>query len=310
MMQAYTSDRYEVPLPAKHRFPLRKYRWLREALVEQGHLSIDQIHDAAPASLEDLHLVHDPDYVRQLADGMLSRHDERRLGFPWSEALVQRARASVSATIRAARSSLEDGLSGNLAGGTHHAHVDWGSGYCLFNDVAIAIRVLQRDGLIHRALVIDLDVHQGDGTAAIFADDPSVYTFSIHGATNFPFRKAPSDLDVPLPEGTDDDSYLDALFTHLPRALAEVDPEIVFYLAGADVLSADHLGTFELTPAGVQTRDQTVLSACLGRGLPSTIVMGGGYGEPLSETIKAQCGTYQAAVEAYASLVTSGESAR
>jgi len=309
MRRAFTSDRYEVPLPAHHRFPMRKYRWLREVLVERGILRAAQIHDAAPASSDDLRLVHDPDYLRQLMDGTLSRHAERRLGFPWSDALVQRARASVGATIRAAQVTLEDGLSGSLAGGTHHAHVDWGSGYCLFNDVAVAIRVLQRDGLIQRALVIDLDVHQGDGTAAIFQNDPDVYTFSIHGATNFPFRKAASDLDVALPEGTDDDSYLSALGNHMPQAFADADPEIVFYLAGADVLAADRLGSFELTQTGVQRRDEMVLGLCLGRELPTTIVMGGGYGEPLSKTIDAQCGTYRTAVETFASLTPSGESA-
>lgn len=296
MRRAFTSDRHVVPLPEDHRFPMRKYRWLREALVDRGILRADQIHDAAPVSLEDLRLVHDRDYVRRLMDGTLGRRAERRLGFPWSEALVQRARASVGATIHAARATLEDGLSGNLAGGTHHAHPDWGSGYCLFNDVAVAIRVLQRDGLVERALVVDLDVHQGDGTAGIFANDPSVYTFSMHGATNFPFRKAASDLDVPLPEGTGNEAYLQALEDHLPEALDRAAPDVVVYLAGADVLADDRLGTFGLTLAGVRGRDEHVLDACLQRGLPTMIVMGGGYGEPLSETIEAQCGTYRMAV--------------
>ena len=309
MRWVFASDRCEVPLPAKHRFPMRKYRWLREALVEQKILRADQIVDAAPVSRDALHLVHEPDYVRHLTDGTLGRQAERRLGFPWSEALVERARASVGATINAAQSALEDGLSGNLAGGTHHAHVDWGSGYCLFNDVAVAVRVLQHDGRIDRALVIDLDVHQGDGTAAIFAHDPSVTTFSIHGEINFPFRKATSDLDVALPEATDDEAYLDALRTHLPQAFADSEPEIVFYVAGADVLRADRLGSFDLTPTGVRGRDEIVLSACLERGLPTTIVMGGGYGEPLSETIEAQCGTYRTAVEAYTCPVTRQRSA-
>ncbi|MFB6286247.1 MAG: histone deacetylase, partial [Candidatus Bipolaricaulia bacterium] len=291
MRRAFTSDRHEVPLPDGHRFPMRKYRRLRDALVERGILRAHQIRDAAPASWADLHLVHDREYVRRLRQGTLGRRAERRLGFPWSEALVQRARASVGATLNAARAALDDGLSGNLAGGTHHAHVDWGSGYCLFNDVAIALRVLQRDRRVERALVVDLDVHQGDGTAAIFAGDPSVHTFSMHGATNFPFRKAASDLDVPLPEGIDDAAFLEALQRHLPQAFEAADPEFVVYLAGADVLASDRLGTFDLTLAGIRRRDEYVLRACLQRGLPTTLVMGGGYGEPLSETIEAQCRT-------------------
>jgi len=306
MRRAFTSDRHEVSLPDGHRFPMRKYRWLRDALVERGLLQANQIHDAAPASLADLYLVHDMEYVRRLRQGTLGRRAERRLGFPWSEALVQRARASVGATLNAARAALDDGLSGNLAGGTHHAHVDWGSGYCLFNDVAIALRVLQRDRLVKRALVVDLDVHQGDGTAAIFGDDPSVTTFSMHGATNFPFRKAASDFDVPLPEGTADASYLDALCTHLPQAFEAADPEFVVYLAGADVLASDRLGTFDLTLAGVRRRDEHVLNACLQSRLPTTIVMGGGYGEPLSETIEAQFGTYRVATQHHASLMARG----
>ncbi len=305
MRRAFTSDRHDVPLPEKHRFPMRKYRRLRTALVERGILSADRIHDAAPVSLDDLRLVHDPNYVQRLLDGTLGRQAERRLGFPWSEALVQRARASVGATIHAARAALEDGLSGNLAGGTHHAHADWGSGYCLFNDVAVAIRVLQHEGLIDRALVIDLDVHQGDGTAAVFAGDPSVTTFSMHGATNFPFRKATSDFDVPLPEGTGDEAYLHALAKRLPEAFTAANPDAVVYVAGADVLANDRLGTFNVSLGGVRRRDAHVLDACLQRGLPTTIVMGGGYGEPLSETIEAQCGTYRSAVRRYRSLIGS-----
>ena len=296
MRRAFTSDRHDVPLPDDHRFPMRKYRRLRAALVERGILRDEQIRDAAPAPLDDLWLVHDRDYVRRLMAGTLGRRAERRLGFPWSEALVRRARASVAATVHAARCALEDGLSGNLAGGTHHAHVDWGSGYCLFNDVAVAIRVLQRDGLAERALVVDLDVHQGDGTAAIFADDPSVTTFSMHGATNFPFRKARSDLDVALPESTGDEAYLQALADRLPEAFDRTDPDLAVYLAGADVLADDRLGTFELTPAGVRRRDEHVLSTCRQRGLPTTIVMGGGYGDPLSATIEAQCATFDVAI--------------
>src|SRR5256885_3970231 len=239
-MRAFYSDTFVLPLPEHHRFPMAKYRLLRERLVSEHVLSENDLTIPDPISATDLRLVHDAAYVDAVETGTLSADAQRRIGFPWSPMMAERSRRSVGATLEAARESLESrGVAANLAGGTHHAFHDRGEGYCVFNDVAVAASVLLRDGAISRAAVVDCDVHQGNGTAAIFRDESAVFTFSLHGAKNFPFRKEVSDLDVTFEDGTTDDEYLAALIEHLPGVLDGHRPEIVFYLAGADPYEGD-----------------------------------------------------------------------
>jgi acetoin utilization deacetylase AcuC-like enzyme len=243
-------------------------------------------------------LAHTRDYVDRVVSGGLPSADVRRLGFPWSEQLVHRSRASVAGTIAAARCALEDGVAGNLAGGTHHAFADHGEGYCTFNDHATAIRLLQLEGLIERAAVVDLDVHQGNGTASIFAGDDSIFTFSMHGAKNYPFRKERSSLDVELPDGCADAEYLAALEQHLPRALDGAD--VVFFQGGVDPLAGDRLGRLRLTHAGLRARDRMVFEAALRRNVPVVITLGGGYADPVSASVEAHAGTYREARAVFA----------
>ncbi|MGH6631647.1 MAG: histone deacetylase family protein, partial [Burkholderiales bacterium] len=233
-MKVCYSDRYMVPLPAAHPFPMPKYRMARDQLLAEGTITHWRLVEPSPASDEDILLVHTPDYWFRCASGQLTPPEVRRIGFPWSAGLVRRSRAAVQGTIIAARNALRDGIASNLAGGTHHAYPDHGEGYCVLNDIAIAARVLQRDGLARRIAVIDCDVHQGNGTAAIFRDDPSVFTFSIHGEKNFPARKEQSTLDLNLPSGAGDEEYLRLLDEHVPQVLDGFHPDFVFYQAGVD----------------------------------------------------------------------------
>lgn len=294
-MRVFHSDSYEVPLPPGHRFPMEKYRLLREALLERGVLSPDALTEATPCPHEDLARVHTPRYLGALAQGTLTDAEQRRLGFPWSPELVRRFSAAVAGTIDAARAALQDGIGGNLSGGTHHGFPDHGEGFCVFNDIAVAIRALQASRDIRRAVVVDLDVHQGNGTAAVFTGDDSVFTFSMHGENNFPFRKQPSHLDVGLPDGTGDAAYLDALALHLPEVLDSAGACILFFQAGVDPLTEDALGRLSLTHAGLRARDRLVLEAARQRGLPAVLTLGGGYAKPLSATIDAHVGTYEVA---------------
>jgi acetoin utilization deacetylase AcuC-like enzyme len=294
MFLVYTSDRYVVPLPPEHRFPIQKYRLLRGRLIEERVLKPQQLREPDPVAPEILSIAHDADYVRRVLIGDLNPSEIRRLGFPWSPELTMRARYSVGGTLSAARSALKDGMSGNLAGGTHHAHPDFGSGYCTFNDVAVSVRVLQKEGVIARALVIDLDVHQGDGTASFFERDESVFTFSMHGANNFPFRKAKSDLDIELADECEDEVYLSKLNEYLNGVIESLKPDIVFYLAGVDPLKNDRLGKLALSLEGLKRRDQRVIESCLACQIPLVIVMAGGYAEPIEDTVRAHVGTYQA----------------
>jgi acetoin utilization deacetylase AcuC-like enzyme len=258
-MKAFYSDTFVLPLPEHHRFPMAKYRLLRERLIDDGIVAAHDLHVPDPISWEDLRLVHDAAYVDAVANGTLAAEAQRRIGFPWSPMMVERSRRSVGATLAAARTVVGDGVTGisdrggaralrasgvaaNLAGGTHHAFRDRGEGYCVFNDVAVAAAVLRRDGQIARAAVVDCDVHQGNGTASIFHGDPSVFTFSLHGARNFPFRKEVSDLDVTFEDGAGDQEYLSALRAHLPGVLDRQRPDLVFFLAGADPYEGDRLG--------------------------------------------------------------------
>ena len=272
-----------------------KYRLLRERLIDERTVGPDELIASDPIALDALLLAHETAYVEAVAYGQLPDDAVRRLGFPWSEQLVQRSRASVSGTVAAARTALGEGIAGNLAGGTHHAFADHGEGYCVFNDHAVAIRLLQLEGLIERAAVVDLDVHQGNGTAAIFAGDDSVFTFSMHGARNYPFRKQRSSLDVELPDGCEDEEYLALLSRHLPEVLGAARADILFYQGGVDPLAQDSLGRLRLTHAGLRSRDRMVLSAARDRDLPVVLTLGGGYAKPVEASVEAHCGTYREA---------------
>lgn len=283
-------DHIEFPLPAAHRFPVAKYRMVRERLAATG---LFQFEAAEPAPLETIELAHDPDYVRRFVSGAIEPQAMRRIGFPWSEGLVQRTLASVGATLRACQDALDLGWGGTLAGGTHHAFFGEGSGFCVFNDIAVAIRRCSR-----RAAVIDLDVHQGDGTAQIFDNDPQVFTLSIHGERNFPFRKQLSKLDVGLADGAGDDEYLKVLQDALPQVFA-FGPQLVFYQSGVDTLAGDTLGRLRLTMEGLARRDHLVLAACRDAGLPLVIVLGGGYSNPIERTAEAHAQTFEAAARLF-----------
>ena len=276
-MRAFYSDHFVLPLPEGHKFPMAKYSRLPERIVAEGIIAPGDLDEAPEASWDEIRLVHEASYVDAVATGTVPREVQRRIGFPWSPGMVERSRRSVGATIAAARVALDEGIAANLAGGTHHAFADRGEGFCVFNDVAVATRVLQRDHEARRVLVIDLDVHQGNGTAAIFAGDEDVFTFSMHGEKNFPFKKEVSDLDVALPDGTGDEQYLAALRLHLDAILNRHQPDFVFYLAGADPYEGDRLGRLKMTIDGLRTRDEIVLQACHQRALPVAVSMSGGY---------------------------------
>lgn len=284
-MDVYYHDLFTFPLPQGHRFPIQKYVLLRQRLVEEGVIPLADLHVPAPANDDQLLLVHAQEYLQKIKNGGLTKKEIRRLGFPWSLDLVERSRRSVGSTIAACRSALENGLAASLAGGTHHAFPDHGQGFCVFNDVAVAVRVMQKETKAERALIVDCDVHQGNGTAGIFEGDSRVFTFSIHGAKNFPFRKSQSDLDIDLQDGTGDEEYLAALKDGLEKAFDEADAEWVIYLAGADPYQEDRLGRLSLTKSGLARRDRMVLESSRQRGLPVAIVMSGGYGEDVKDTV-------------------------
>lgn len=294
-MRAFYCDHFVLPLPPEHRFPMAKYRLLRERVLAEGIVAPDRLIEPAAAEWTDLALVHTQAYLDGVATGTLPREIQRRIGFPWSEAMVERARRSVGGTIAASRVALEDGVAANLAGGTHHSFSDRGEGYCVFNDVAVAARVLMRDGAIRRALVVDLDVHQGNGTAAIFQDEPAVFTFSMHGASNFPFRKEVSDLDVALSDGAGDDEYLALLAQHLPAIVEAQRADLVFYVAGADPYEGDRLGRLKLTMDGLRARDALVFDTCGAAGLPVALSMAGGYAADVEATVAIHAGTIREA---------------
>ena len=297
-MKAFYSDLFVLPLPETHRFPMAKYSRLRERLVAGGILSSDELHVPDAIGWDELGLVHAPAYVEAVASGTLSRDMQRRIGFPWSPQMVERSRRSVGATLAASRAALDgDAVSANLAGGTHHAFGDRGEGYCVFNDVAVAARVLLTERTIERAAVVDCDVHQGNGTAAIFRDDPSVFTFSLHGAHNFPFRKETSDLDVAFEDGVGDDEYLRALSSHLPDVIDGHRPDLVFYLAGADPYEGDRLGRLGLTIEGLRERDRRVFDACRERGVPVAVAMSGGYAQDVDAIVTIHANTIREAVQ-------------
>jgi acetoin utilization deacetylase AcuC-like enzyme len=275
-------DGYVVPLPERHPFPMGKFEALRNLLVREGIVRPDEIVQPREADWSDLLLVHTRDYLNRLASGELTSAEVRRMGLPWSDALVRRSRLAVQGTINAASMALSDGVAGNLAGGTHHAMPGHAEGFCVLNDVAVALRTLQRSRWISRALIVDLDVHQGNGNAAFFGAERAwpaggVFTLSVHGEKNFPFHKPPSTVDVPLPDGTADDVYLDTLSACLDHAIAQSQPDLIVYLGGVDVLSGDRFGRLALTPAGLAERDALVCAAVKRADIPLCLVLSGGY---------------------------------
>ncbi|PUE36014.1 histone deacetylase [Limnohabitans sp. Jir72] len=299
-MHAYYADHFVLPLPEGHRFPMRKYSRLRDRLTQE--LTGVQMREAPAASDGELALVHTPAYIQGVATGSLDPVIQREIGFPWSPAMAERARRSVGASVAAARDALVQGVAGNLAGGTHHAYADKGSGFCVFNDIAVTARLMQTEAWrLQRqkmnVAVIDLDVHQGNGTAAIFAHDPSVFTLSLHGEKNFPFRKEPSDLDVGLPDGCTDEPYLAALHQALQTLQDRFDPHLVIYLAGADPHEGDRLGRLKLTADGMQARDRVVMDWVWQRRLPVVMCMGGGYGHDIETTVQVQTQTWGVAFD-------------
>jgi acetoin utilization deacetylase AcuC-like enzyme len=285
-LHVWSSAKYTFPLPDGHRFPIAKYALLRERVLAEGIVDPDRMHDPRRVTRDELLLVHTEDYVDRFDRGELTRDEERRLGFPWSAALVERSYRAAGGTLEAATHACAHGIAMNLAGGTHHAFPDHGEGFCVFNDVGIAIRALQRAGSIDRAAVIDLDVHQGNGTHAVFDGDDSVFTFSMHGGKNYPFRKIPGQLDVELADGTGDDQYLSLLSESLPRVIASARPELVVYLAGADPHVHDKLGRLALSFEGLARRDSMVIDQCREVGLPVVVTVAGGYGASIDETVR------------------------
>jgi acetoin utilization deacetylase AcuC-like enzyme len=292
-MRAWSSARFTVPLPEGHRFPIAKYALVRDAVVRRGLLPPEAIEEPDAATRETVSLAHDGEYVAAVLTGTLAPGAARRLGFPWSPGLRERSLRSVQGTVEAARDALAGGAGINLAGGTHHAFADRGEGFCVFNDVAVAIRALQRERTVSRVAIVDLDVHQGNGTARIFAGDESVFTFSMHGEKNYPFRKEASRLDVGLPDGCADSVYLAALERHLAPALDTADPELVCYLAGADPYRHDRFGRLGLSMEGLRDRDRMVFAACRARGLPVVMTLAGGYARELDDVAAIHANTVE-----------------
>jgi acetoin utilization deacetylase AcuC-like enzyme len=291
-MRLFPSDRYPLPLPEGHRFPVAKYAALRRRLEAHAAAGIPlEFVEPHAATDDELVRVHDRAYVGRVLGGTLTAAEIRRIGFPWSPALVERSLRSTGAAVDAAAAALVDGVAASLAGGTHHAGRDWGEGYCVFNDTAVAAREMQARGLVHRVVILDCDVHQGNGTAEIFAGDESVFTMSIHGAKNFPLRKHPGSLDVPLEDGTADDAYLAALVPAVAESFARGRPDLVLYIAGADPYEGDRLGRLKLTKPGLLTRDRLVLAAARASGVPLAIVCGGGYCEEIESIVDIHTAT-------------------
>ncbi|MEE2901202.1 MAG: histone deacetylase [Myxococcota bacterium] len=298
-MRVFHSDCYPLDLPPDHRFPISKYGMLRQELISRNIIHRDDFVETPLATKEQLLRVHTQTYVNAFMTGDLDPSAQRRIGLPWSEQLVNRCLASVGATVAAARTAMKMGVSGALSGGTHHSFEDRGEGFCVFNDIAVAIRELQYTGQVKRVLIVDLDVHQGNGNAKIFQNDPSVFTFSMHGAKNFPFRKEVSDLDVPLHDGIGDDEYLDALCSVWPDVLHNFDCDLVFYQAGVDVLNKDAFGRLKLSHEGIKERDRLVLEAVHKQRLPIVLTLGGGYAKPIQSSVTAYAGTYEVATQVY-----------
>ena len=296
-MKIFYSDHFVLPLPAGHRFPMPKYQLLHQRVRDFNLVPPEDLLEAPAAVDEDILRVHLPEYWEKVTAGTLSEKEIRRMGFPWSPGLVERTRRSVGGTIAASRAALQEGFAANLAGGTHHAYPDHGEGYCVLNDVAIAAQAMQAEGRAAQVVIIDCDVHQGNGTAAIFAGNPTVYTFSMHGARNFPFHKEASSLDIALPDGCDDACFLEALINGLDTVMGAFQADLGIYIAGADPYYDDRLGKLALTKPGLLERDRLVFERCQDEGLPLAIVMGGGYARHVEDTVDIQFQTIRLAVK-------------
>jgi acetoin utilization deacetylase AcuC-like enzyme len=290
-VRAFAHDVYTYPLPSGHRFPLAKYRLVRERVEAFDGIDVE---DARAAADDELRLAHHAVYLERVKRGELARREVLALGLPWSPELVERARRSVGATLLAADAALADGVGANLGGGTHHAFADGGRGFCVFNDVVVTVRALRRAGRAERVLVVDLDVHQGDGTHAALMDDPEAFTFSINGFRNYPFRRVPGDLELDLADGTGDERYLEGLARLLPQALARSRPDVCFYLAGADPYEGDRLGRLGLTKDGLAARDAVVRDALARAGVPVCVTLAGGYADPIADTVEINLATLRA----------------
>ena len=297
-MPFFFPDVPDMPLPPGHRFPGGKYRLLKEKVVAERILASAELVASPAATIADLERAHAPEYVRAVLDGTVAPEIVRRIGLPLSETLVQRVRATVGGSLAAAREALAHGICGQLAGGTHHAHRDFGSGFCVFNDLAIAAMTLLAESAVRRIAIVDLDVHQGDGNSAILGDTPGVFILSIQGARNFPFRRVPSTLDVELPDGTEDAAYLAALDTALER-VAAFKPDLVLYLSGVDPLAEDRLGRLSLSHRGLAERDRRVFQLFKRAGVPVSIAIGGGYAEPITASVAAYANTFRVAHDVY-----------
>jgi acetoin utilization deacetylase AcuC-like enzyme len=284
-LKVFYSDHFVLPLPEGHRFPMVKYSMLRERVAASGICGPAELLVPRAVSDEEILRAHESGYLRRVVVGTLAQREMRRIGFPWSERMVERSRRASGGTLGACLAALEDGFAANLAGGTHHAFANRGEGYCVFNDSAIAARAVQAEGLVERVVVVDTDVHQGNGTAAILRGDSSVFTYSIHGESNFPFRKEESDLDVALPDGVDDGEFLQALEDGLERALDASRAELAIYLAGADPYEDDRLGRLSVSKEGLAERDRLVLESCREHGIPVAVTMAGGYARKVEDTV-------------------------
>jgi acetoin utilization deacetylase AcuC-like enzyme len=301
-MKIFYTDTFTIPLPENHSFPIAKYSLLREKISLAQLVSPENLQIPGPVTVEDMLRGHDPEYIQRLQNGELTPKEIRRVGLPWSQEVVRRARRSAGATIEACRASLIEGVAVNLSGGTHHAFRDQGQGYCWLNDSVIASRKLQAEGVVKNVLVIDCDVHQGNGTAAILKNDPTIYTFSIHGKNNFPYHKEKSDLDIALDDNTGDAVYLDALEKGIIRTLEDTRADLAIYLAGADPYKDDRFGRLSLTKKGLAARDRMVFDYCEKAGLPVAVTMAGGYSRQVQDTVDIHFQTVVAAVELWSEI--------
>jgi len=294
-LKAFYTDHFVLPLPPGHRFPMEKYSRLRDMV---STLDMLELVEAPAASDTQILYAHDPNYLIKIIEGRLTPQEQREIGFPWSEKMVERSRRSAGATVAAAKIALKEGMAVNLAGGTHHAYRDMGSGFCVFNDSAIAARTLQKEIHPHlQVVIIDLDVHQGNGTASILKNDASIFTLSIHGENNFPFKKEQSDLDLGLADGCDDQTYLLALEQSLDQLSTRFKADCILYLAGADPHEGDRLGRLKLSKSGMQQRDKAVFQYALDRKLPLAFSMAGGYGKEITSTVDIHFQTIQTALQ-------------